>query len=138
MKDVIKIVEPPALDAAVLVHAAVQLVDIAVARLPVQAVDVLRDQARELSRALERIELPVRGVGLRLRMEHVLAVERVKPIGVQVKKRLAEHHLRRELAVLLPVQPVLPGEIRDARRGAHARAAEEHDALCPVDHLLKL
>ena len=97
----------------------------------------MTDDAAELARALKFIELAVRGVGLRLRMEHVLAVKRVEPVGMQIEKRLAEHHLRREIAVLLPVQPAFPGEIRDARRGAHTRAAEEDDALCPVDHLLK-
>ena len=113
----VEIVFPVAVHAVVLVHAAVQLVHQAVPRHAVQAVDVLGHHAPQLAHALQFIECPVRGVGLGLRVQHVLPVEFKEAVGMQVEEGRAEHHLRGKLAVLLLIQPIFAAKVGNAAGG---------------------
>ena len=121
-------VELAALLAVVAVDRAVQLIDVFAARLLVQAVDVLRDDGAQLTRAFQLRQLLVRGVGPGLERQHLFAVEAVEIIGVPVEKRMAEDRLGRVVEPLM-IQAVHAAEILNAALCADACAAEEHDVV---------
>ena len=102
-----------------------------------QPVDVLGDDRAELARFFQLRELVVRGVGLFVEAEHLVAVEAVEFPGLFDKEGVAENLLGR-IVVLLIIQSVHAAEVGDAAFGAHARSAEKHDAFAFVDDLLQL
>ena len=105
---------------------AVQLEHEPAARVLVQAVDVLGDDAAQPARALRRRQRPVRRVGLRARDVGVglLAVVPVPPPRLRVGDELLEGN-RLEAAPDAARRP----EVGHPGRGAHARPRERERAL---------
>ena len=66
-----------------------------------EAVDVLGDDAAQLSRRLQLGQLLMGGVGLGPGIEHLVPVEAEKLLRVGVKEAAAEHGLRGEFVVLI-------------------------------------
>lgn len=95
-----------------------------------EAIDVLGDDGRELTLALEPSERIMCRVGLGLRMKDLFAIELEKLVRVIHEKAVAEHLLRRDgCPTCLTVEPIAGAEIRNAAFGGDSRAAHKHDAL---------
>ena len=89
MEDEVQPVELPARLAVVPVNAAVQLQNLPAAGGLMQPVDVLGDDGLQLSRRLQLRQLPVGGVGLGLRRQHLRPVEAEKFLRVAFVKAMA-------------------------------------------------
>ena len=101
-----------------------------------QTVDVLRDDRAHLALSLELGQLEVRLVGLGVERDHLGAVEVVELLGVRHVEAVGEHRLG-WIGEALVVQPVYAAEIRNAARGGHPGAAEEHHVVRAVDELFQ-
>ena len=127
---------PAAGKAGVFVDAAVQFKDASAPRLLMQPVDVLRDDGGKDALFFPVGEHPVRGVGLRIEDEHLLAVKRIKLRGMRIEKFRAQNGLGRNGAPLA-VQSVRRAEIGDAALRGYARPAEKDEAAAFFDDLLQ-
>ena len=85
MEDRFHRISSTAFQAVVFMHISVQFIDADISGLPVQAVDVLGNDAPELILFFEFIQVPVRGIGPRVRVEEVFPVEIKEDLGLKVE-----------------------------------------------------
>jgi len=125
-------VEFAALYAVVPIDASVQFEHVFASGSLMQVVDVLGDDRFQFALAFQLRERVMRFVGLYVRVEHLVAVEFVKLLGMFEEKLVTEHQLGR-IVVFLVVKSVRTAEIGDAALGGYARASEEYDSIALVN-----
>ena len=104
-----------------------------------QSVNVLRDDSRQLSLALQLCQRTVRGIGAGTGIQHMPPVVGEKFLREPTQVRAAQHSLRRFfLRRRCRVQPGTAPEIRDAAPGRNPCPAQEDHTLCSRQNRGKL
>ena len=116
-------------------HGAVQFKDIFAPCLLMEPVNVLCDDGEKFPALFEFGEFFMRGVRLRPKGQHLVAVEFEKFPRMREEPIVREHCFGRN-GVFLTVEPVLGAKIGDPALRRHTRPAEKDDPAALIDNFL--
>ena len=133
--DILRREELRALQASVAMDGAVQFQHGFAACFLMESVDVLGDDGAQTASLFQCSKEMMCRIGLGFKGEHLVAVETVELLRMAAEEGSRQDGFRRK-CVCLVVQPVHAAEVGNARFGAYARAAEEHDSAGGGDDLL--